>query len=474
MSAVGTDVGAYSAPGQPGARPNWSSRLAFVLAAAGSAVGLGSIWKFPYITGVNGGGWFVAIYLACIVFVALPIMIAELLIGRTTQRSTVGAIRALAGRSRAWRAVGWLAVAAAFLILSYYFVVAGWTLHYVVLAVTGRLPVAGGVSELRATFAELHASAGLNVFWQLVFVGLTVAIAAGGVRGGTERCCRVLMPLLLVILAALVIQAASGPGFTRGLDFVFGWRAAELTTRGALEALGHSFFTLSLGMGAMLTYGSYLRRTDDAVATSMAVAGLDTVVSLLACASIFPILFAAGLAPDGGPGLVFVSIPVALADLPAGALWTPLFFALLAVAALASTVGVFEVLVAHLCDEHDMRRTRACLVAGAGVLLAGVPAALSGGTQLFGSSFAELTARWFGTGRNWFDFVDHAASNWLLPFAGLGVALLAAWRVGEPAREQAFKSGSRFGRLYWTWVWLLRWFVPPAVIAIFLDAVGAI
>jgi NSS family neurotransmitter:Na+ symporter len=474
MSAIEACVGACGAPAEGSARPHWSSRLTFVLAAAGSAVGLGSIWKFPYITGANGGGWFVAIYLACIALVALPIMIAELAIGRLTQRSTVGAIRALAGRSRAWRAVGWLAVAAAFLILSYYFVVAGWTLHYVALAVSGRLLETGSAADLRATFAELHANAGLSVLWQLVFVGLTAAIAAAGVRAGIERCCRVLMPFLLAILVALTVQAASGPGFARGLDYVFGWRAAELTTTGALEALGHSFFTLSLGMGAMLTYGSYLGRTDDAVATSIAVAGLDTAVSLLACMSIFPILFAAGLAADAGPGLVFVSIPVALAELPAGAVWAALFFALLAVAALASTVGVFEVLVAHLCDEQGMRRARACLVAAAAVLLAGIPAALSGGTQLFGATFASLTTRWFGTGRNWFDFVDHAASNWLLPLAGLGVALLVAWRIGEPARELAFKSGSRFGRLYWAWVWLLRWFVPPAVIAVFLDAIGVI
>jgi NSS family neurotransmitter:Na+ symporter len=452
------------------ARGRWSSRFSFVLAAAGSAVGLGSIWKFPYITGANGGGWFVAVYLACIVAVAMPIMLAEILLGRATQRSPVGAFRALGGRR--WAGVGWLAIVAGFLILSYYFVVSGWTLHYAYLASTGQLFGRPGAAAFADLFAHVYSSPRVNLSWQGAFIALTIGVVLAGVQKGIERCCRVLVPLLLLMLIALVVQAAREADFARGLQFVFGLRAADLTAAAVLEALGHSFFTLSLGMGAMITYGSYLSGRDDAVAATAAVAGFDTFVSLLACVSIFPIILAFGLAPDAGPGLVFVSLPIAFAEMPGGELWATLFFGLLAIAALSSTVSVFEVIVSHLGDERRIERLPASLIAGAALFVVGVPSALSGGTALFGNEFAALTERALGTGRNWFDFVDHVASNWLLPLSGLGIALFFAWRVGAEARARAFAAGTRFGKLYWGWVWALRYLAIPAVIAVFLHAIG--
>jgi neurotransmitter:Na+ symporter, NSS family len=210
------------------------------------------------------------------------------------------------------------------------------------------------------------------------------------------------------------------------------------------------------------------------VTSAAAVAGIDTIVSLLSCLTIFPIIFAFGLAPDEGPGLVFVSLPVAFGHMPGGQLWAALFFVLLAMAAVSSAISVFEVVVSHLCDEHHVKRWHACLSCGAAVIIAGIPAGLSGGTHLFGSDFQAMTAHAFGTGRNWFGLVDHITSNWLLPLTGLGVALFLSWRVGAEARERAFKSGTRFGKLYWGWVWALRYCAPPAVIAVFLNAVGII
>lgn len=227
---------------------------------------------------------------------------------------------------------------------------------------------------------------------------------------------RFLFPLLVLVLLALLAQAASGPGLARGMEFVFGFRASGVTAAGVLEALGHSFFTLGLGMGAMITYGSYLGREEDVVAATAAVAGLDTFVSLCACMIIFPIIFAFDLAPDAGPGLVFVSLPVAFAQMSGGHIWT----------------------------------------------------------YLFGSWFEGVTSTAFGTGRNWFDFVDYIASNWLLPMSGLGIAVFFAWPVGGPARELAFRSGTRFGRFYWGWVGVLRYLAPPAVIAVFLHAAGMV
>jgi NSS family neurotransmitter:Na+ symporter len=472
MSATDLDVAGREATlGPAGERDTWSSRVSFVLAAAGSAVGLGSIWKFPYITGVNGGSWFVLVYLGCVVFVALPILIAEILIGRTAQRSTVGAFRALSGRGGAWVGVGWIGLVAAFLILSYYFVVAGWTLHYAWLATSGAL-FSSGSSGFGDLFASVHASPSINLFWFLVFVAITAAIVIGGVQKGIERCCRALVPLLLLVMLLMLIEAARSPGFAPGLRFVFGLEG-EVTGRGVLEALGHSFFTLSLGMGAMITYGSYLSRRDDAIASASMVAGFDTVISLLACMTIFPIIFAFGLDAGAGPGLVFVSLPVAFAQMAGGGWWAAMFFLLLAIAALSSTISLFEVLVSHLVDERCMPRVRAGLLTAGALALAGIPAALSGGTRLFGTSMQSATADLFGgEGKNWFDFVDYVSSNWLLPLSGLGIALFFAWRVGAEARERAFRSGSRFGRMYWSWVWLLRYLVPPAVVIVFLQASG--
>ncbi len=457
----------------PARREHWSGRLAFILAASGSAVGLGNIWKFPYITGVNGGGWFVLIYLICVLAVALPIMVAEILIGRTAQRSPVQAFRKLGGARNPWQGVGWLGVAAAFVILSYYSVVAGWTLHYSWLALSqgfaGMQP-----AEVEALFGQVYRDPGINLFWHGAFMLLTIAIVAAGVHAGVERWSRILMPLLFLMILALVLRAVGTDGFAPALDFVFGLHAQALTPAGVLEALGHSFFTLSLGMGAMLTYGSYLRARDDVVATSLAVGGLDTLISLMACMMIFPIIMLAGLTPAAGPGLVFVSLPIAFGQLPGGALWAAVFFVLLAVAALTSAISLLEVAVAHFMDSRGWSRRRAAIGIGAVIFLLGIPSALSGGTRLFGADFAAVTAVLFGEGhgKNWFDLADYLASNWMLPLGGLGIAVFVAWRMGGQAREQAFKAGSRFARLYWGWLWLLRYIVPVGVLAVFLHALG--
>lgn len=456
-------------------REHWSGRLAFVLAATGSAVGLGNIWKFPYITGMNGGGWFVLIYLICVVAVALPIMVAEIMLGRATQRSPVLAFRKLAGPRSPWQGVGWLGVAAAFVILSYYSVVAGWTLHYSWLALSQGF---AGMSptEVEALFGQVYADPGINLFWHGLFMLLTIAIVAAGVNAGVERWSRILMPLLFLMILALVLRAAGTDGFGPALDFVFAPHRDRLTPAGVLEALGHSFFTLSLGMGAMLTYGSYLRARDDVVATSLAVGGLDTLISLMACMMIFPIIFVAGLTPAAGPGLVFVSLPIAFGQLPGGALWAAVFFVLLAVAALTSAISLLEVAVSHAIDWRGVSRRRAAIGIGAVIFVLGIPSALSGGTPLFGSDFAAATEALFGAGhgKNWFDLADYLASNWMLPLGGLGIAVFVAWRMGAHAREQSFRAGSRFARLYWGWVWLLRYIVPVGVVAVFFHALGII
>ncbi|MDH5675955.1 MAG: sodium-dependent transporter [Myxococcales bacterium] len=448
-------------------RGQWHSRLGFVLAAAGSAVGLGNIWKFPYITGENGGGFFVLIYLGCVALVGLPIMTAEILLGRAAQRSPVGAFRKLSASGSPWVSAGFLGVAAAFVILSYYSIVAGWALHYTWLSISGAL--SGKDSEaVGAVFGELYQSPGLNLFWHALFMGLTMVVVWSGVQRGIERWARVLMPAMFIALLAMLVYCVQLPGFGPALDFVFGAHSEKLTAASVLEALGHSFFTLSLGMGAMLTYGSYFDREGDAVKASLAIGLLDTAVALLACMVLFPITFSHGMEAAAGPGLVFKGIPMALGELPFGRLLSTIFFALLVFAALTSAISLLEVTTAYLIDERGWPRRRATLVTGTLVALLGVPSALSGSSALFGSGLQERL------GRNWFDFFDYLASNWMLPLGGMLTALFVGYRLDAALRQEEFLRGTTLGSLYRAWLGLLRYLVPVGMALVFLNALGVL
>ncbi|MBT8493750.1 MAG: sodium-dependent transporter [Deltaproteobacteria bacterium] len=447
-------------------RESWRTRFGFVLAAAGSAIGLGNIWKFPYVTGENGGGLFVLIYLASVVLVGVPIMLAEILIGRGGRSSPVGAFRNLSTPSSPWQVVGWLGVAVGFVILSYYSVVAGWALHYTMLAVFGQL--GGSPTEVAAIFDDVYASPWINLGWHLAFMAMVLAVVLGGVRRGLERTARWLMPAMLVLLMIMAVRSIFLDGFGPALEFVFGAHADDLTRAGVLEAVGHAFFTLSVGMGALLTYGSYLRKDEDIVSSSFAIAGLDTLIALLACMVLFPITFSYGMAPEQGPGLVFKNMPVALAQLPGGAVLAVLFFVLLVFAALTSAMSLLEVAASHFIDRHGWQRRRAVTITAIATAVMGIPSALSGGTEIFGADTEALT------GFNWFDTLDYLASNWLLPLGGLGMAVFVAWRVGDPVRHQELVSGSRFGYLYRSWLVLLRYLVPVVVVAVFLHAIGVL
>jgi|TARA_B100001964_G_C14243860_1_gene606430 NSS family neurotransmitter:Na+ symporter len=456
-------------------RGHWASRFGFILAAAGSAVGLGNIWKFPYITGENGGGWFVLIYLGCIALIGLPIMMAEVLIGRSSQLSPVGAFRKFTHGGSPWMGVGWLGVLAAFVILSYYSIVAGWAMHYTWLSIsTGFTEMES--DAISATFGSVYANPWINIGWHGAFMAITIAIVAKGVRGGIELASRILMPVLFILLLILLIYSTTRDGFGEAFKFIFMPDSTKLSGASVLEALGHSFFTLSLGMGAMITYGSYLHKKEDLVSASITIAFLDTAVALLACLVLFPIIFTVGMDPAAGPGLVFVSIPIAFSQMTGGALLAPLFFLLLTFAALTSAISLLEVAVSYFVDEIKIPRLVATIMTGFVIFIFGIPSALSGGTALFGSGFADMTQSIFGegNGKNWFDLFDYLASNWMLPLGGLGIAVFVAWRMGDAAREEGFKTSSQLGKLYWWWVFLLRYIVPIGVLAVFLHAIGII
>ncbi len=453
-------------------RGHWGSRLGFILAATGSAVGLGNIWRFPYITGENGGGLFVVVYLACVALVGLPIMMAEIFIGRTAQLSPVGAVHSMSAPRSPWLGLGWLSVVAAFIILSFYSVVAGWSMHYVGLSLVGAFKDKTP-DEIGATFGALYANGGLNVLWHVLFMVLTIGIVVSGVKKGIERWSRILMPALFGLLLVLLIYAMTTDGFTKGFEYIFGFHAEKFDlTSSTLDALGQSFFSLSLGMGALVTYGSYLRKDEDLVSVSIIVCSLDTAVALLAALILFPILFTAGLDPDQSVGLAFISLPIAFSQMPGGTFLAPLFFLLLAFAALTSAISLLEVATAYFVDERRWSRAKATLFTGGGILILGIPSALAGGPGIFGDKFKAGTESIWDGGKNWFDVLEYFSNNWMLPLGGLGIAMFVSWRVGNAAREQGFKTGSKLGAMYWGWVQLLRYVVPIGVLLVLLNAIG--
>ena len=431
-------------------RSQWNSRSGFVLAAAGSAVGLGNIWKFPYITGENGGGAFVLVYLACIMLVGVPVMVAEVMLGRASRSSAVNAFRALSHPRSAWMVFGILAVVASVLLLSYYSTVAGWALHYAYLALTGA--TAGiEAGQARGLFADLQGSPLIGVGWQFAFLLVTVCIVAQGVSRGIERWARIMMPALFALMLVLLGKALTMPGWGDALDFMFGMNWGRLTSAGVLEALGHAFFTLSLGMGCMITYGSYLRPQDDFASASLATAGADTLVALVASMVLFPIVFTFGFEPGAGPGLLFVTLPTALAQMTGGAFLAVVFFVMLVFAALTSAIAILEVVTAYVVDNHGISRGKASVGSTAVIALFGIPATIY---------------------ESWFTLVDKFVSNWAFPLGGLGVALFVAWRMDGALRRSEFESGSALARFYRSWLLILKYPVPVCIVLVFLHALG--
>jgi len=458
----------------------WSSRLMFILAAAGSAVGLGNIWKFPYIAGENGGGAFVLFYLLCVAMVGLPIMMAEILIGRRGRQSPINTMRALRraeGASASWVLLGWGGMAAGFLILSYYSVIAGWALAYVPRAAAGVFQgaTADGVKSI---FSDLIADPERLLAWHTLFMGMTLVVVARGVRHGLERAIRFMMPLLFVLLLLLVGYAYVEGDFARGWDFLFrpdfskliyqcmvkdGVEQCVLNRQPMLIALGHAFFTLSLGMGAIMVYGSYMPKTASITGAALLIALLDTLVALLAGLAIFPIVFANGLAPDSGPGLVFKTLPLAFGAMPFGSLFGALFFVLLVFAAWSSAISLIEPAVAWMVENRGMNRVRATLWTG------GIVWALGLGTIFSFNLWSGEQYQWFG--KTVFDWVDFLTANVMLPIGGLFIALFAGWVMRkESSREEL--AADRFS--HWLWRLVIRYITPLAVSIIFLQAIGVL
>lgn len=404
-------------------REHWGSRIGFILAAAGSAIGLGNIWKYPHMAGEHGGAAFTLVYLICILVVGMPILLAEFAIGRKTQLNPVGAFKALAGRSP-WKWVGFLGVAAAFIILSFYSVVGGWTLKYSFLALVGGFSELAPGSDLAAQMYNGFIDKPFEpVVWHMIFMVLCILIIARGVKSGIERWSKILMPLLILILIILVIRGVTLEGAREGLNFLFKPKWGDLDAGGVVAALGHSFFTISLGMGAMITYGSYLSPKSDLLRSGFAIVLLDTAIALMAGIAIFTAVFAFGQNPAEGEGLIFVVLPTLFPQIPGGQFFGMLFFFLLFVAALTSAVSILEVVTAYFIDEKGWNRTRATFLFGGVIAAVGVLASLSLSGYNILAPLGELT---------FFNLLNIVSYKYMLPIGGFLTAVFVLTRWGIP------------------------------------------
>lgn len=404
-------------------REQWGSKLGFILAASGSAVGIGNIWKYPHMAGQNGGAAFTLVYLACILVVGLSIVIAELVIGRKTQLSPVGAFETLAPKTN-WKWVGFLGVASAFVILSFYGVVGGWIMKYALLCITGGFDsLAGNPDTAGGVFNGFIKAAWSPIFWQVLFMAICIWVIVHGVKGGIEKWSKIMMPLIIVLLAVLAVRGMTLEGGMEGMSFLFKPRFEDLTASAIVLALGHSFFTLSLGMGTMITYGSYLGRKQNLLNSALWVIALDTAIAMLAGIAIFTTVFALGANPAEGPGLIFVVLPSVFPQLAGGSIWGSLFFILLFMAALTSAISILEVVTAYFIDQKGWSRKKATIQFGVIITVVGAFCSMSLGGGINITGFL---------GMSFFDFMDYLSSKYMLPIGGMFMAIFVLVKYGVP------------------------------------------
>ncbi len=430
----------------------WSSRWTFIMAATGSAVGLGNIWKFPYIAGENGGGAFVLIYLLCIAIVGLPVLMAEILMGRNGRSNPINAMIALTRASdttKAWAVIGVMGTLAGLFIMSFYSVVAGWVIDYIVESARGTFNGAGAEQVGSYFEGTLLGDKKLQLSWHSVFALLTVAVVAAGVTRGLGNAVRVLMPILFVLLLVLLGYSYQYGNFAEGFHFLFNADFSKLSADSVLIAMGHAFFTLSIGMGAIMVYGSYMPADASIAKTAITVVFLDTLIALVAGLAIFPLVFAHGIEPSSGPGLMFVSLPIAFGGMPGGTIFGTLFFVLVGIAAWSSSISLIEPAVAWLDENFNMNRAAAASIIGVVVWLGGFACIYVDGV---------------------FDQLDYLASNIMLPLGGLLMAIFVGWVMKRKYAKKELDdlSYNQFN----SWYAILRVFTPIGVIIVFAHSLG--
>jgi len=444
-------------------RATFGSKLGVIMATVGCAVGLGNIWRFPYMIGQNGGAAFLAIYIICIILLGLPVMLSEFFIGRYTRKNAAGAFKVLAPGTK-WSLIGYNGVLASFLILGFYSVVAGWTLEYIIQAVTGSL--SNKAPEVFAQDFKLFSTEIFRpILWTVTFIGLTHFIVVSGVKEGIERTSKVMMPILFLILLALCIRSVTLPNASEGLYFLFKPDFSKITSAVVLSAMGQAFFSLSIGMGCLITYSSYFSKDTKMQITALQVTILDTLVAVMAGIMIFPAVFSFGIAPTAGPELVFITLPNVFQQLPMGAIWSLVFFLLLALAALTSTISLHEVATAYVHEEYQITRTKAAWFVSGGVMVLGIISSLSIGIwkeyTLFGLTF--------------FDLLDYLTAKIMLPFGGMLICIYLGNRVDRKIlKEELTNKGTVPFYFFNTYAFFMKYIAPIAIGMIFLNELGII
>jgi neurotransmitter:Na+ symporter, NSS family len=444
-------------------RESFGSKFGIIAATAGSAVGLGNIWRYPYVVGENGGAAFILIYLCIIIAIGIPVMLSELTIGRRAQLNVYGAFRKLAP-NRPWYLIGLMGVVAAFMILAFYTVVAGWTLEYLYQSFIGGFHGKSS-EELSSMFNNFIGSSSRPLIWFFVFMGLTAFIVAAGVKNGIEKSTKILMPLLFVLLLVLIVRSVTLPGAAKGISFIFKPDFSKITAETFLMALGQAFFSLSVGMGTLITYGSYIQKKDNLATTALSVVAADTLVAILAGVAIFPAVFAFGIPTGAGPGLAFITLPIIFEQMPGGTIFSVMFFLLLAVAALTSTISVLEVIVAFFVEELKMKRGAATWLATFSVSILGVFCVLST------SSMANFKI----FGKTVFDLLEFTTANVLLPLGGFFIVIFVAWFFGrDKAKEELSNNGTLKALYIPMFLFIIKFIAPLAIAFVFLQGIGLI
>lgn len=454
-------------------RDGFSSKFGVIAAAAGSAVGLGNIWRFPYVAGENGGGAFLLLYVIFIALIGIPVMLSEFTIGRRAQANPFGAFLKLKN-GKPFIVVGIMGIIAAFFILAFYSTVAGWTLEYIYKAIANAFE-GKTTDELGTMFSDFHTGTFMPVFWQVIFMVLTAVIIFAGVKGGIEKMTKLLMPMLFLIIIVLCVGSvllgentdpdtgAKIGNSLDGLKFLFYPDFSKINAQAILAALGQAFFSLSIGMGVLITYGSYIQKDNNLSSTAVQVSIADTMVAILAGVAIFPAVFYFGYSPESGPGLVFKVLPGIFQQLPGGYIVGILFFVLLAIAALTSSISVLEVVVSAMVEELKMKRVPATIISTAAITLFGVLCTLA-----FGPLKGVVIA-----GKNIFDLLEFSASNILLPLGGLLIVIYLGWFLGKRnLHDELSNSGTIKVRLFQIFLFIVRFIAPIAILAVFLNGLG--
>ena len=445
-------------------REHWGSRIGFLLATIGSAVGLGLLWKFPYTIGQNGGGLFLITYFVCIFLIGIPVFIGELIIGRHAQRAAVGSFEVLAPKYPVWKIAGYLGVLSSFLIMSFYSVIAGWGMSYVLMSLNGFYH-GHTLEEISNVFDKLSSSGSITILWHGFFTAITMAIVMAGVRKGIEYWSKIMVRILFVMLIGLFIYSSTLSGFGKAAHFVFVPTLNNFSVVSVLEALGLAFMTMSLGQGIIISFGSYLNPEESLWKMAFVVAFSVMIVAILAALTIFPVVFTFDLPPDSGPGLVFKTLPYLFAQLPGSIVLSTAFFTLFVFTALTSAVPLVEVVATNIMEKYDISRKNASLLVCVTTFILGIPSALSSSQGIF--------PQWkviFGS--NFLDTVNDLASIWVIPFAGLFTALFVGWVLEKEITKKEFTTSTNSYGLWGVWYFSIRYIVPLLILIIIIQKSG--